>query len=66
MYVYVCVIICDWAWENRSYPQNTLVYIMARIFRSVFAIQDLLVLFNAKQKHLGCIKRRGQSEAAVI
>ena len=25
-----------------------------------------LNLFNAKQKHLGCKKRRGQSEAAVI
>ena len=25
-----------------------------------------LVYINAKQKHLGCKKRRGQSEAAVI
>ena len=28
--------------------------------------KSMHVLSNAKQKHLGCKKRRGQSEAAVI
>ena len=34
------------------------------VIRQTKTIQ--ISMYNAKQKHLGCKKRRGQSEAAII
>ena len=47
----VMIIICDQAWENRSYvsTQNTLVSIMAPISCSVCAITNHLVLLISSQ-----------------
>ena len=55
---------CDPVWENHAYVHKTHLFTLLQLSYLLYKLFEFCKLY--KQKHLGCKKRRGQSEAAVI